>query len=137
MNPKKYMSFLVVLIILLACTTGFAATYTHDNANRLTSIDYGDGTTITYTYDANGNMTSMSVNDIAAPTGAISINNGAASTSTTSVTLTLSATDNSGTVSQMRFSNDNATWSAWETYLTTKAWTLTDGSGTKTVYAEN
>ncbi|MBI5454566.1 MAG: hypothetical protein HY956_08070 [Deltaproteobacteria bacterium] len=57
MNPKKYISFLVVLI-LLACAPGFAATYTHDNANRLSSIDYGDGTTITYTYDANGNMTS-------------------------------------------------------------------------------
>ncbi|MBI5233752.1 MAG: RHS repeat protein, partial [Deltaproteobacteria bacterium] len=59
MNPKKYITFLVVFITLLACAPAFAATYTHDNANRLTSIDYGDGTTITYTYDANGNMTSM------------------------------------------------------------------------------
>jgi YD repeat-containing protein len=29
--------------------------YTYDNLYRLTSINYGNGTTTTYTYDANGN----------------------------------------------------------------------------------
>ncbi|MEK3916562.1 S-layer homology domain-containing protein [Paenibacillus sp. FSL H7-0331] len=37
-------------------------------------------------------------------------------------------------VEKMRFSNDNVNWSDWEPYSTTKAWTLTDGDGTKTVY---
>ncbi len=36
----------------------------------------------------------------------------------------------------MRFSNDNATYSTAETYATTKAWTLSTGDGTKTVYVE-
>ncbi|MBI4714850.1 MAG: hypothetical protein HY760_02745 [Nitrospirae bacterium] len=36
----------------------------------------------------------------------------------------------------MRFSNDNATWSAWEAYGASKAWTLTSGDGTKTVYVQ-
>ncbi|MBI5233948.1 MAG: hypothetical protein HY880_06310, partial [Deltaproteobacteria bacterium] len=48
------------------------------------------------------------------------------------VTLTLSCSG----CSAMRFSNDNAAWSAWQTYTTTKAWTLTSNNGTKTVYAQ-
>ena len=36
----------------------------------------------------------------------------------------------------MRFSNDNATWSEWEAVDTTKAWTLTEDDGVKTVYVE-
>jgi hypothetical protein len=36
----------------------------------------------------------------------------------------------------MRFSNDNITRSDWEVYTTNTGWTLTSGSGTKTVYAE-
>ncbi|MBI5643289.1 MAG: hypothetical protein HY954_07415 [Deltaproteobacteria bacterium] len=55
MNSKKYISLLVFLISLFVCAPAFSATYTHDNANRLTGVDYGDGTTLTYTYDANGN----------------------------------------------------------------------------------
>ncbi|OLS14518.1 MAG: S-layer domain protein [Promethearchaeota archaeon CR_4] len=34
----------------------------------------------------------------------------------------------------MRFSNDGITYSAWEAYNTTKAWTLESGAGVKTVY---
>ena len=36
----------------------------------------------------------------------------------------------------MRFSNDNATWSAWEPYTTSKTWTLQGGDGQKTVTAQ-
>ncbi len=74
--------------------------------------------------------------DTTAPSGSVTINGGAAATSTTAVTLSLSATDNSGTVSQMQCSNDGATYSTPEAYATTKAWTLTSGDGTKTVYAK-
>ncbi|TBL71075.1 S-layer homology domain-containing protein [Paenibacillus thalictri] len=37
-------------------------------------------------------------------------------------------------VEQMQFSNDGVNWSEWEPYATTKAWTLSYGNGTKTVY---
>ena len=47
-------------------------------------------------------------------------------------TISLSATDNSSI--QMQFSNDNITWSDYEAYGASKAWTLTAGDGTKTVY---
>jgi len=67
------------------------------------------------------------------PTGSISINNGATYTNTTSVILTLSATDVTSGIAEMRFSNDNSTWSEWETYSTSKTWALTTGDGTKSV----
>ncbi|MBI5562582.1 MAG: SBBP repeat-containing protein [Deltaproteobacteria bacterium] len=73
--------------------------------------------------------------DAVAPSGTISINGGAAETASSTVTLTLSATDDTGPVSQMRFSNDNVAWSAWEAYAVTRTgWTLASGYGTKTVY---
>ena len=52
------------------------------------------------------------------------------------VTLTLSATDALTGVTQMRFSNTGTSYSAAEAYATTKAWTLTTGAGTKTVYVQ-
>lgn len=37
----------------------------------------------------------------------------------------------------MRFRNEGTTtWSTWQTYATTKSWTLTAGAGTKTVYVQ-
>ena len=70
------------------------------------------------------------------PTGSIVINSGAEMTNTTTVTLTLSANDLGSGVAQMRFSNDNLTWTAWQAYATTKNWTLSPGEGTKTVYVQ-
>lgn len=76
--------------------------------------------------------------DTTAPTGTIIINNDAAFTDSLNVSLTLSAEDNIGGsgLSQMQFSNDNVTWSTPEAYATSKAWTLTSGDGTKTVYVK-
>lgn len=74
--------------------------------------------------------------DTTPPTGSVTINSGVAATNSTAVTLTLSATDNSGTVTQMQFSNDGGTYSSLEAYATTKTWTLSIGDGTKTVYAK-
>lgn len=62
----------------------------------------------------------------------ISINSGATHTNSTSVTLTISAIN----ATEMCFSNDNATWSNWESYGTSKSWTITDVEGTQTVYAQ-
>jgi hypothetical protein len=70
-----------------------------------------------------------------APAGSITINNGDASTTSTSVTLTLSIPTSVSGVSQVRFGNDGV-WDSeiWESPSTSKAWTLTSGDGTKTVY---
>jgi hypothetical protein len=79
--------------------------------------------------------TASIVLDTTRPTGTVSINDGAASTATRAVTLTLSATDNSGPVSSMQFSNDGIIWSAWENYAPAKDWTLSAALGTKRVLA--
>lgn len=61
----------------------------------------------------------------------ININVGAMETSSIDVTLSLSATN----ASQMMISNLSTFASAsWESYKTTKAWTLSSGTGEKTVY---
>jgi hypothetical protein len=58
---------------------------------------------------------------------------GVSTTASVAVTLTLAATD----ASQMMISNAlDFTGSTWETYATTKTWTLTSGAGSKTVYAK-
>ena len=36
----------------------------------------------------------------------------------------------------MRFSNDGSTWSAWETYATSRTWIVSSGTGTRTVSAQ-
>jgi len=72
--------------------------------------------------------------DTTSPAGSIAINGGASYTSTNTVTLDLSATDTASGIAEVRFSNDNTTWTPWEAYTTSKAWTLTNGDGIKTVY---
>ena len=75
--------------------------------------------------------------DSAAPSGSVSIA-GAATTATTAVTLNLAATDPAPAtgVKEMRFSNDGTTYSAFQPYAASAAWTLSSGDGTKTVYAQ-
>ena len=76
--------------------------------------------------------------DTTPPAGSLQINGGAAWTTGTAVTLTTSASDGSGGsgLAQMRFSSDNSTWGAWQTYATSAPWTLPAGDGTKTVYVQ-
>jgi len=74
--------------------------------------------------------------DKTAPTGSITINDEATYTNTTSVRLTLSATDATSGVAEMCFSNDNTTYTDWQTFTTSKSWTLQEGDGTKTVYVQ-
>jgi hypothetical protein len=73
--------------------------------------------------------------DTTGPTGTVTINGGAVSTTNPTVTLTLSASDTSG-VTEMKFSIDNATWSASVTYGTTIVGTLSGGNGSKMVYVK-
>ncbi len=55
--------------------------------------------------------------------------------STTSTTVDLYVYGQ-GWAQEMRFSNDGATWSAWEPYQPDAVWTLSGGAGTQTVYAQ-
>ena len=73
--------------------------------------------------------------DRTAPTGSITIDDYAAYTNSTSVALTLTATDTTSGVYQVRYSNDGV-WDTepWELPSPTKAWTLTSGDGARKVY---
>jgi PKD repeat protein len=76
-------------------------------------------------------------NDITAPTGTVLINAGENFTTNPIVNLTLSATDNSSVVVEMRFSNTNdQAWADWEAYATNRVWALASGIGQRTVYAQ-
>ncbi|HEY9160374.1 MAG TPA: PKD domain-containing protein [Desulfomonilia bacterium] len=79
---------------------------------------------------------SIPVPDTIPPTGSITINAGAATASSRTVTLSLSATDNAGTIAGMMISNDGVTWSSEAAFSASQAWVLTEGDGIKTVYAK-
>ena len=86
-----------------------------------------------------GNEPFTQPQDTTPPTGSVTINAAANYANTTSVTLTLSATDAPpGSVAQMQFSNDGATWlpATPANYATAYPWSLSTGDGTKTVYAK-
>jgi hypothetical protein len=110
-------------------------------SKTLSGVPNGSHTYRAKAKDAAGNTSEVSnartvLVDTAKPSGTVLINNGATSTASRTVTLKLRATDPAPAsgVAQMRFSNDGRTWSAWQTYATSKSWTLTSGAGTKTVY---
>ena len=91
----------------------------------------------------NGNTVSTSTDktvlyDANKPTGTISINNGAAYTTSSNVTLNLTATDGAGGsgVAWMQFRNYGGTWTGWESYAATKAWTLAAGEGIRQVFVQ-
>jgi len=70
------------------------------------------------------------------PDGTVSINGGAAYTNSTTVTLTLAKSGGGPTTGMtMTLSNDNATWLGPFAFATSYTWTMTPGTGTKTVYA--
>ncbi|EFM10886.1 S-layer domain protein [Paenibacillus curdlanolyticus YK9] len=86
--------------------------------------------------DAAGNVyeTNASITlDTTAPTSTVTINSNDSFASSLSAQLAMTS---DGTADQMRFSNDAAAWSAWESYQTSKAWTLQTGDGNRTVYME-
>ena len=106
------------------------------------SLSSGDGMKAVYAQyrDATGKTSDISSDsitlDATPPLGSVQINGGTSYTNQLSVTLTVSATDGGSGVSSMHFSNDNATWTAWEAYATTKPWTLLPGDGQKTVFVQ-
>ena len=120
--------------------SGIGESYTATwNGKDDSSVTVSDGTyRIKISDDASGDssheatQTTTVVVDTAAPTGAtVTINSGNTYTNTTSVTLTLTANDESN--KKMRFKN-NASWSDWEDFGSSKSWTLRAVDGTRTVY---
>jgi len=90
----------------------------------------GAGATCTANQTSGGGNSS----DTTPPTNtSVTIASGATSTASTVVSLTLGATS----ASHMMISNVSTfTGGSWETYATSKTWTLTSGVGTKTVYVK-
>jgi hypothetical protein len=74
--------------------------------------------------------------DTTPPSGSIIINGQNTYATSTSANLTLSASDSGSGVAEMRLSNSGYSWSAWQSYTTSKTWTLTSGDGTKRVYVQ-
>ncbi|MCC2547151.1 Ig-like domain-containing protein [Hymenobacter sp. BT175] len=92
-----------------------------------------DGAYILVVTDEAGNTTTINFTiDTTAPSGTVLINGGAARTNTASVTLTVTASS----ATQMRFSNDNSTYSAWEPVTSSRTWGLSTPDGLKTVYMQ-
>ena len=107
------------------------------------TLTTGDGTKTVYVkYIDNATNESITYNDTitidtTAPTGTISINAGSTYATSTSTTLALSATDTTSGIYQMMVCNNSSfTSCTWETYSTSKNWTLTPGDGSKTVYVK-
>ncbi|MBU1782958.1 hypothetical protein KKD87_06325, partial [bacterium] len=83
------------------------------------------------------NSSSISVfYDQTAPSSlSLTINDTAGYTASTQVSLSLSATDASGSgLDKICFSNDGTSYSSWEDYNTAKTWTVTTADGVKTVH---
>ncbi|MEJ2249362.1 MAG: hypothetical protein P8Y97_06850 [Candidatus Lokiarchaeota archaeon] len=74
--------------------------------------------------------------DTSGPTGSIIINDNDAWTTLIDVNLTLSYSDASSGIDQVRYSNDGTSWTSWEIPMTYKSWILSGGDGFKIVYYE-
>ena len=84
----------ILTIMALIYASAFASyaqsvTYSYDDLNRLTRIDYGNGTVIDYTYDDVGNRITENIHELILPTTTASPAGGAYS-GAQSVTLTCS-----------------------------------------------
>ncbi len=111
-------------------------TYFYDDLNRLARAVYDNGTVIQYSYDEVGNRLEERIElDTTPPTGTTTIDLGAGFTNSTNIFLTLFCNDENGCL-EMQFSNDGITYSAAESFASTKLWTLSPGIGTKTVYVK-
>ncbi len=110
------------------------------NATRDYTLPSGEGyRTVRVQYrDVDGNYSAAFSDyirlDKTPPTGTITINNGASVTYSPGVLLNLTSNDGTGSgVARMRFSDDGAHWSPWETFATSRPYTLPASSGHHTV----
>ena len=124
-------------------TTDRKSLLPESGATGIWTLAAGDGTKTVYARfkDNAGNLSAVYSDTIILDTtppanGSIVIDKNAAKTTTGNVTLALSAKDTTSGLSKMQFSNDFVTWTAWENYAASKAWTVSSGNGTKTVYVK-
>lgn len=93
MNITTARQFLVAVAALCLCAWANADTYTYDNLNRLTLVQYASGASLAYSYDPAGNrLSSTSIPALVAQT----ISFGSAPTVHVGGTGTVSATATSG-----------------------------------------
>jgi len=110
------------------------------------SISPGEGTKTVYAEfrDGAGNVSPRAAAqiylrfDLIPPEAELKINGGAEVVSSTAVTLTLIASDNATPTANLkvRYSNDGQSWTPWESFAPTRAWTLPAGEGPKVVYVQ-
>src|SRR3989338_4649670 len=82
-------------------------------------------------------LSKSTVRDTLVPAGSVTVNNGDAETAFRMIAVSLSLTDATSGLDQMRFSMDSGTtWTSWEAYASSKSLTLPDGNGQKTVKVE-
>ena len=114
-------------------TTGLASPITVTGLNGNTSYTF----TVTATSDIGTSQPSApsnAVTPIAPINGAITINNNASITKSANVTLSMTWSGGGGTgVTNMRFSDNGSTWTAWQTVAASVPHALPTGDGTKTV----
>jgi len=88
-------------------------------------------------FAANHSPDALTVVVLRAPvtwTGSIEIDGGASATTHPTVALALAATVDIGSVADMSFSDDGATWDTWQDYAASAAYTMESTPGAKTVY---
>ncbi len=112
-----------------------------------TSVDatgINDGVTYVQAWlvDSAGNLSAVfngqvATKDTIAPDGTVTINGGSTVTTGTTVSLAIAASDIGTGVSQMRLANTNDfAGASFETFATSKTWTLLPGEGLRTVYVQ-
>src|SRR5665647_3610698 len=107
MKIKNKISFYLLTLsigiytLVTVNASGAGVFYSYDSLNRLTNVDYGNGSIIAYTYDAAGNRRTYSgavANDTIAPS--IAITNPTSgyffTTSNSTINLSGTASDNTG-----------------------------------------
>ena len=124
--------------MMIANTVDFSgSSWVSYNNSKEWSLNSGDGEKTVYikVKDRAGKISDITSDSITLDTTSpsslsIQIDSDQSYTNQTNVTLTLSATG----AAKMQFKNGTNNWSAWETYSTSKSWSLASGSGTKTVH---
>lgn len=107
-----------------------------EGAHTLTWNYYRDNVNWQYDGYSAGWVDQFLVTESVPPTGTVTVNGGAPRTNTPNVLLDLTWLDEGAGVTGMRFSNNGATWSAWQKPASTKVWALDPGDGVKTVRAQ-
>ena len=128
-QTRAHIQILIGSILVLAITCIFNVcagnvTYSYDSLNRLTNVDYGNGSIISYTYDPAGNRLTYSgavANDAIAPSIAITNPTSGYFFTTSNATINLS-----GTASD----NTGVTLVTWQNYVGIIGVGIGDASGT-------